>query len=519
MATSEFSKLLRELRRELREYSQDMDSQLAGRYTVDGATTVALAPSKHSDGRIEGWKLHEIEIHPVDSEYEIPDKYQEDYFKFFEDETKLENPLWDADGSRDGQKAMLAFVPDWFSDTDKWPYKLYTASSKFSHSIFSRDKLIIHRCYVEACTSQVLELGANRIHFPHILCLHLLLVSSDDKIAVMLRGPNLAFHPGSQSCTLEETIKPAEDFTHKPGKILVEWFRRALREEANLFEEEGHYSLEQARLLSVIYEWDQVSFSLCGLVHLNMPGQAFFEHMDRPKEDWEVFPYDLFSWQECVSELRNPTLNYSATSRYRLFMGVLAVKGVAWLEEELARQKSMKSSRPARDRATGSGGDGKALSRKSRVRGRRSVVPSLLVSRLVNGRVMWQRDLKPDTIRKYRQAKEYELWVDEGENTIEILENGEYEPIGAIHRYRTPEFALLKVVLANVGQTLSRRAINRQMDVNIEDDSVPQYKTSLSKALGPGLVERIVQAKGRKQYHFPKRGWSFFLIHEKAPEE
>src|SRR5207244_4916826 len=117
-----------------------------------------------------------------------------------------------------------------------------------------------------------LEKLANTLYapFPSILCLHMVIITQDERVIVVRRAPTLHYYPRKYAATVEEQLHPRRDLQPMGTEqsIAVEvWVRRALREELSLTGDH-HVAPEEARILSVFLEHTIMNLSLCALVRI-----------------------------------------------------------------------------------------------------------------------------------------------------------------------------------------------------------------------------------------------------------
>ncbi len=131
----------------------------------------------------------------------------------------------------DNTKFMLTENPTAFSDA---PGLLLTVKEcKWSEMQFYRDNItkISER---ELLLEELIE-GSLVARFPHSLCMHMVVITADEKLLITQRAPKVAYYSGLWSCSIEENLTTS-DLRARQDMRVVTWGMRALHEELGLNE-------------------------------------------------------------------------------------------------------------------------------------------------------------------------------------------------------------------------------------------------------------------------------------------
>jgi len=164
------------------------------------------------------------------------------------------------------------------------------------------------------------------VDFPHTLCLHLIVITSDNKILRTFRSPKVEHYPETWSCSIEEnfSLKDLE------GNItLYNCCKRLLWEELAINDEK--YDEKDFKILSVFLEAKVLNISLCGVIYLKINSQNLNKILkNQPRIDYEFSDWDFLDFKEdsLISELVYPMKFYHPTSGFRLLMVLIQRYGI-----------------------------------------------------------------------------------------------------------------------------------------------------------------------------------------------
>lgn len=271
-----------------------------------------------------GWLMSEVKLNHNTTKFSIPEKYKQAYLEYSE-RYYHEKRFFD-----DGAKFMTTRNPVSFSDSPT--LSLDTQETSYSQVQFYRDNVAILTSERDALIRSAVE---GTILFPHSLCIHAIVTTSDDRVLITKRSPKVAYYPETWSCSIEEQLAP-QDFQDGPDSTVVRWGRRLLLEELGL--NEDACNLDNMRILSVFLESDILNVSLCGHLVVNI---SSFE-LDRlllvtPRTDYEFNEWGFLTYDELLSELFRPTRAYHATSGYRMLMALIRRYGEPAIADRISK--------------------------------------------------------------------------------------------------------------------------------------------------------------------------------------
>jgi isopentenyldiphosphate isomerase len=219
-----------------------------------------------------------------------------------------------------------------FSSTEVPKCLLTTRQTKYSVCVFFKD--VVLAASKDATPREndkkkilQLKLAADFLQtrtpkFPNSLCLHCVVVTSDDMVLVARRSSHLEYYPDAWSCSFEENL--AEKDFSGVGSPTENWVERSLHEEIGL-QKGTDYDMGDARILSVFLEAEPgiLNVNLCGLVRLKLSSSELSELLSgRIRPDYEFSSWRYLSVVEDLpEELRNPSSGtYHPTSMYRMYL-------------------------------------------------------------------------------------------------------------------------------------------------------------------------------------------------------
>ncbi|MEM4218190.1 MAG: hypothetical protein QXZ09_09220 [Candidatus Methanomethylicaceae archaeon] len=288
----------------------------------EGNLTLQSCPILH-----RGWLISEVQIRHNTTRYSIPHEYNQAYEEYFKKHFS-EKRFFD-----DGIKVMLRKNPIAFSDSPT--LILETQEALYSQIQFYHENVAIldskRREYIRKAVEELC------IDFPHSLCMHVIVVTRDDKVLLTKRSSKVAYFPGTWSCSIEEQLS-LQDLKDDPESPAQRWFERLLKEELGLGME--MYNKENLRVLSVFLESDILSVSLCGHVVIDLNSKELGKVLENlPRVDYEFSEWDFLSHEELLAELFHPNRQYHPTSRYRMFMALIKKFGEPRIAEMLFSQE------------------------------------------------------------------------------------------------------------------------------------------------------------------------------------
>ena len=272
----------------------------------NGAVSLQTCPELH-----RGWQASEVQLYHNTKHFSLPKEYEQAYQEYF-NKYYQEKRFFD-----DGVKIMLTRNPTAFSDTST--LVLETQEALFSQIQFYCDNVAVLTSKRDELIRKVFD--ELSILFPHSLCMHVIVVTEDDKVLITKRSPKVIYFPGTWSCSIEEQLAP-QDLQESPNRIVLKWFKRLLQEELGLGSET--YNENNLRILSVFLESDILSISICAHVVLDISSNELNQILKSlPRTDYEFTEWTFLTHKELLKELFQPTRPYHPTSGYRMLMALI----------------------------------------------------------------------------------------------------------------------------------------------------------------------------------------------------
>ena len=265
-----------------------------------------------------GWAPSQLIIDHRATLFALPAQIEEPYHEFLETEF---TPRLGADG----KTVMLREVPIAWTDVPTMVLK--TEENLYSFSQFYWHHVAHNARWHEDTLFQVLDAENSAVPFAHNLCLHLVVLTNDDKALLTKRSTRVASDQGTWSCSIEENLKPTDLHGERSGAVL-RWMKRAILEELAL--NDTYYDESNLKILSIFLESEKPNISVAGLVTLNIDAQELRTLLRTlPRNDYEFTTDDYLSIKELARELTNPSRYYHPTSGYRILMALLHRYGEA----------------------------------------------------------------------------------------------------------------------------------------------------------------------------------------------
>jgi len=306
-------------------------------HVIDGAMTLTICRAE--GGKITGLSPSEVVIAIENEPFAMPTDLEREYFKFFHDKARDPGRYWDANGRGDGDKLMLSKLPLIASDQMDAGGRVHlrVRPVKYSQVLFFQERFVKDASLVAENLNALAR--THDAPFPSILCLHMVIVTSDEKVVIVRRAPTLHYYPGKYAATIEEQLHPRKDvIVGQPDRpFSVEaWVRRALNEEVALTEDH-QFAPQDVRILSVFLEHTIMNLSLCALARIRLDASSLTAHLaSNLRPDYEFDRTVFFNSDEALREVVSPSLAHHPTSRYRTFMALLHASGQDWIKAQLA---------------------------------------------------------------------------------------------------------------------------------------------------------------------------------------
>jgi len=258
----------------------------------------------------KGWAVSEVEIQHASARFSMPRKLDDAYKDYFKKH-------YDARGFKhDGVKIYLTENPRTFSDSPSLVLK--TKEALYSQVQFYKDN-------IARLTSErqvMVDLAVDgQINFPHSLCMHAIVITSDDKALFTQRSLKVEDYPGSWSCSIEEQMQVA-DLT-APGKTVIEALaERMLDEELGVTPTE--FNASNIRVMSVFIETDILNISLCTHIRLDISEAELRSRLRLfPRKDYEFTLDRYLSHEDLLKELFEPAYRHHPSTSYRILFALV----------------------------------------------------------------------------------------------------------------------------------------------------------------------------------------------------
>lgn len=329
-----FARLLDSLRESIQ--GTPIPREFQANHVIDGAMTLSVCRAE--GGKITGLPPCEVVIDIKNEPFAIPQDLEAGYRSFFHEKTHDPGRYWDEHGKGDGDKLMLSRLPFIASDHIDAGGKVHlrVRPVKYSQVLFFQERFLKDAGVVAKNLGKLAE--TLYAPFPSILCLHMVIVTQDERVVVVRRAPSLHYYPGKYAATVEEQLHPKKDFKAVGADRIISveaWVRRALEEEISLTGDH-HVAPEDARILSVFLEHTIMNLSLCAVVRIKLDASSLGAHLASSlRQDYEFDRTVFFSFDEALGEVVSPSLAHHPTSRYRMLMALLHAHGMDWIKARL----------------------------------------------------------------------------------------------------------------------------------------------------------------------------------------
>lgn len=265
----------------------------------------------------EGWPLQQVElIHDDNKWFSIPDVYRDSYQIYFQEKYQ-DKRFFD-----NREKFMLIKNPIAFSDSPT--LKLQTMLCRYSETLYYAENVATVGSRRNPLIQESVT-GSLEIKFPHNLCMHMVVVTSDNQVLITKRSPKVeeAFHPNTWSCSIEEQLA-RKDLLQGSTLVLQQWAKRMLFEELGL--DTDAYRFDNIRILSVFLESDVLGISVCVFAELSVDSNkldSILRGLRRTDYEFTEWLFLEFSPTTLLKEMIRPNRVYHPSSGYRMLMALL----------------------------------------------------------------------------------------------------------------------------------------------------------------------------------------------------
>ncbi|MBF0472167.1 MAG: hypothetical protein HQK91_02295 [Nitrospirae bacterium] len=246
----------------------------------------------------------------------MPKEHKTNYVNYF-NEKYIEKKFKD---NRD--KFMLTNNP--FSSSKTEALRLEIQKVKYSEVQFYKDWIAKDPSkrtkYIEETTKNAI------ISFPHSLCMHAVIITSDNKILLTKRSPKLDYYPNTWSISVKDQISYKAVSTNHLDTILSKWSELLFEKEVGLTKDD--YFEKNLRILSVFLETDDIlNCSLSAVFPIKLDENQFRDKLIH-RTDFEFTEFTFLSYRELAKEILKPELSLHPTSGYRAILALIKHYGM-----------------------------------------------------------------------------------------------------------------------------------------------------------------------------------------------
>lgn len=282
----------------------------------------------------EGLKTDEIEFEVSNSHYnwheikrldeELKDR---DFNKEYEEYMKNEFYKY---FTYDSERLMLTRKPTIYTDDHR--IKIELKKIRWSELQFYWNHVLTNdnqkKKYVDNYFSNI------EILSPNSFCLHLLVLTEDNKILLVKNSSNkLTDYPNHWTASLGEQIDK-DDVENLQEDCAYKWVLRALKEELALTEND--IDKRNIRYLSINLEGNVCNFSFMCMAVINKTSKELDTYLRtelRPDNEFDDFKFlDL---EDVPKELVTPSLTYHPSSQLRMLYGYINKKGKSSIKKKI----------------------------------------------------------------------------------------------------------------------------------------------------------------------------------------
>ena len=205
--------------------------------------------------------------------------------------------------------------------------ELKVRPTRYSHAMFYVDRISKISGDRNSLIDEFLRRSL-KANFSHRFCLHMIVVTGDQKLLITKRAPKGAEEKNKWSASAEEQLAP-RDFADGPNRVVLRWADRLLSEELAI--PPSAYSPESVRILTVFLEAHNLNMSLCGYAKLRTKAEDLEKHLRAsPKfqpsatdQEYTDLAFLELGKDALLDQIFSPTYEWHASSRYRLLYSLL----------------------------------------------------------------------------------------------------------------------------------------------------------------------------------------------------
>lgn len=259
--------------------------------------------------------MSEVEVDHKSIPFELKDDELTDYKAYF-DAYYIEKRF-----HIDKPRMSVQAIPTILSDTPQ--LILHTVETKFSVARFFGDVIAHDNLKRNFYLNRLFN--DNIISFPHSLCMHAVIATSDNHILIVKRPPTLEFYPSAWQCSLSEQFDRID--LEQPLKVL-HCGKRMLHEELGLDDNDG-YDAENMRVLSVFLEGDLLNISLLAYIKLNLNRDELDHHLryglrpDLEFNNWKFVRQDDLETMLFSADDSSEVSQYHPVAKYAMYIALV----------------------------------------------------------------------------------------------------------------------------------------------------------------------------------------------------
>lgn len=288
-----------------------------GRIAWGLGLTLQSCPDLHA-----GWLIESVRIQHDTTQYVVPKEWEDSYRKYVDTVFR---------GKDDRTRLMLIENPVAFSDAPT--LKLQVQESKYSHVLFFHTWMKKDQNQRAQYIDQIIK--GHQINVPNSLCLHLVVVTTDDYLLLTHISNKNDYYPNQWSCSIGEQLDKNDLIGHD-SKFALNWVERALYEELGVSYD--GFSPKNVRVMAVFLEGDIANCALATIVILKHTRLELNDIIDKhPRKDYEFQDWDFIHWDNIPDELLRPTRIYHPTTGIRMFYAGLYKFGAPGLNRLLMK--------------------------------------------------------------------------------------------------------------------------------------------------------------------------------------
>lgn len=271
-----------------------------------------------------GWLPANVIMDEVDDEaFQYADEFAEDYQAYYHS-PEFQRML------RHGQNQTRWML----TKIDAYEDKLFLSVKRTE---WSQTQFSWHRLMTDAARKrEAIDsfFGEECTDYPNSLCLHLILIDSDNAVvATRIKKRKKNDYPSTVAITLGEQLNHSDFAAGLGDNFVLQWIRRAMYEEFSCTEAEYHKYVSEgsARVMSLDLEGDIFNFGLVCCVKLNCTCAELYEfyqlHRSADDEFDAIYPITLAEIPDILLHSESLAEQYHPSSFLRLLYAYIYTAG------------------------------------------------------------------------------------------------------------------------------------------------------------------------------------------------